>query len=77
MKNSLVALRYSKALINYSENKKASKKVYEEMKVISKIFSHDKNVLNFFTNPVISIKKKKHLIFKLLKNTSDQTTKLN
>ena len=36
MKNSLVALRYSKALINYSENKKASKKVYEEMKVISK-----------------------------------------
>ena len=42
MKNSLVALRYSKALINYSENKKASKKVYEEMKVISKIFSQNK-----------------------------------
>ena len=76
MRNSLVALRYSKALINYSENRKASKKVYEEMKVISKTFSQDKNALNFFTNPVISIKKKKHLIFKLLKNTSDQTTKL-
>ena len=68
MKNSLVALRYSKALINYSENKKASKKVYEEMKVISKIFSQNKKVLNFFSNPVVSIKNKKNLIFKLINN---------
>ena len=67
MKYNLTALRYSKALINFSENKKASKKVYEEMKVISKIFSQNKKVLNFFNNPVISIKNKKALIFKLLK----------
>ena len=76
MKNSLVALRYSKALINYSENKKASKKVYEEMKVISKIFSQNKKVLKFFSNPVVSIKNKKNLIFKLINNTSEETTKL-
>ena len=60
MKNNLVALRYSKALINFSENKKASKKVYDEMKVISKIFSQNKKALNLFSNPVISISKKKN-----------------
>ena len=76
MKHNLTALRYSKALINFSENKKASKKVYEEMKVISKFFSQNKKVLNFFSTPVISIKKKKNLIFKLIKKTSQQTTKL-
>ena len=76
MKNNLVALRYSKALINFSETKKASKKVYEEMKVISKIFSQNKIALNLFSNPVISISKKKNLIFKFLKNTSQETVKL-
>ena len=76
MKNNLVALRYSKALINFSETKKASKKVYEEMKVISKIFSQNKKALNLFSNPVISISKKKNLIFKFLKNTSQETVKL-
>ena len=76
MKHNLTAIRYSKALINFSENKKASKKVYEEMKVISKIFSQNKKVLNFFRNPVISIKNKKNLIFKFLKKTSNQTIKL-
>ena len=76
MKNNLVALRYSKALINFSENKKSSKKVYDEMKVISKIFSQNKKALNLFSNPVVSISKKKNLIFKLLNKTSQETIKL-
>ncbi|MBK78166.1 MAG: ATP synthase F1 subunit delta [Flavobacteriaceae bacterium] len=76
MKNNLAALRYSKALINFSENKKASKKIYEEMKVISNFFSQNKKALNLFSNPVILISKKKKLIFKLLKNTSKETTRL-
>ena len=76
MKNNLAALRYSKALINFSENKKASKKIYEEMKVILNFFSQNKKALNLFSNPVILISKKKKLIFKLLKNTSKETTRL-
>jgi F-type H+-transporting ATPase subunit delta len=76
MKHNLAALRYAKALINFSENRSVSEKVYEEMKMISKLFSESKKVLNFFNNPVISIKNKKNLIFKILKETSDETNKL-
>ena len=53
---------------NFSENKKSSKKVYDEMKVISKIFSQNKKALNLFSNPVVSIIKKKNLIFKFFVN---------
>ncbi len=59
MKNSLAALRYSKALINYSENKKASKKVYDEMKVISKIFSQNKKVIKFLVIQLFRLKIRK------------------
>ena len=76
MKHNLAALRYSKALISLSEKRNVSDKVYEEMKVISKAFSQSKKVLNFFNNPVISIKNKKKVIFKILKDSSDETNKL-
>ena len=76
MKHNLAALRYAKALINFSENRNVPEKVYKEMKTISKVFSKSKKALNFFNNPIISIKNKKKLIFKILKETSNETIKL-
>ena len=76
MKHNLAALRYAKALINFSENRNVPEKVYKEMKTISKVFSKSKKALNFFNNPIISINNKKKLIFKILKETSNETSKL-
>ena len=44
MKGSLVAGRYAKALINFSDNKNVLEKVFDEMNIISKVFFENNKI---------------------------------
>ena len=76
MKGSLVAGRYAKALINFSDNKNVLEKVFDEMNIISKVFFENNKISNLFKNPIISTIKKKKIIFEILGKHTNETKKV-
>jgi len=57
-----ISARYAKALYEYAAEKKKEKEVYEEMKLISEVFSLTPALTKAMNNPRISSEKKRELL---------------
>lgn len=71
-KNTLIADRYSEALVSIAkEGKLTYDKISEDLNLIKNILAQSKDLNEFLTNPLISLEDKKEIIDKVFKNEID------
>lgn len=68
MKGTLVASRYSKALLDLSIEKNSVEKVYNDMVELSEVCSESKDFVNLLNNPIIHASKKADIFKEIFNN---------
>lgn len=78
MKISALAQRYAKAIYELAVDNRTQDKVFEDLRAIESVFSKDKEIHDFFTNPLVESKTQVEFLEKALggKGVSKEATDL-
>ena len=76
MKSGRAALRYAKALLDFSIQGQEEKKVFDEMQNILSVMQSSKDLNDVLNNPVLPTKQKQSIIKEVFDKSSNSTERL-
>ena len=71
----VVAKRYAKSIFSLTKERGSLDSTFKEINMINEVFNVNKDLINFITNPVVNLDKKKKIIETIFSNNLDSFSK--
>ncbi len=71
----VVAKRYAKSIFSLTKERDSLDSTFKEINMINEVFNVNKDLINFITNPVVNLDKKKKIIETIFSDNLDSFSK--